>query len=66
LPPGGGGARTASTSAPIEQHPIGPFGAEVCWCSYNIFSTHDHVVAAIARDSAALFAWNGDTLEEYW
>ena len=39
---------------------------EVRWCSCNIFSTQDHVVAAIARDSAAVFAWKGDTLQEYW
>ena len=42
-------------------------GAEVRWCSCNIFSTQDHAAAAIARDgSAAVFAWKGETLEEYW
>jgi len=39
----------------------------VRWCSCNIFSTQDHAAAAIARDlSAAVFAWKGETLEEYW
>lgn len=41
-------------------------GAEVRWCSCNIFSTQDHAAAAIARDSAAVFAWKGETLWEYW
>nr|CBN20774.1 S-Adenosyl homocysteine hydrolase [Polytomella sp. Pringsheim 198.80] len=41
-------------------------GAEVRWCSCNIFSTQDHAAAAIARDTAAVFAWKGETLEEYW
>merc|ERR1712137_1469690 len=42
-------------------------GAEVRWCSCNIFSTQDHAAAAIARDgSAAVFAWKGESLEEYW
>ncbi|MEW5317196.1 MAG: hypothetical protein WDW38_008519 [Sanguina aurantia] len=41
-------------------------GAEVRWCSCNIFSTQDHAAAAIARDSSPVFAWKGETLEEYW
>merc|ERR1711937_291646 len=42
-------------------------GADIRWCSCNIFSTQDHAAAAIARDeSAAVFAWKGETLEEYW
>eukprot|EP00252_Welwitschia_mirabilis_P008095 TRINITY_DN197_c0_g2_i2.p1 TRINITY_DN197_c0_g2~~TRINITY_DN197_c0_g2_i2.p1 ORF type:complete len:539 (+),score=26.95 TRINITY_DN197_c0_g2_i2:160-1617(+) len=41
-------------------------GAEVRWCSCNIFSTQDHAAAAIARDSASVFAWKGETLQEYW
>ncbi|KAL8120931.1 hypothetical protein AgCh_017928 [Apium graveolens] len=41
-------------------------GAEVRWCSCNIFSTQDHAAAAIARDSCAVFAWKGETLQEYW
>jgi adenosylhomocysteinase len=42
-------------------------GADVRWCSCNIFSTQDHAAAAIAAaKSAAIFAWKGETLEEYW
>ena len=42
-------------------------GADVRWCSCNIFSTQDHAAAAMARDgAAAIFAWKGETLEEYW
>jgi adenosylhomocysteinase len=42
-------------------------GGDIRWCSCNIFSTQDHAAAAIARDeSAAVFAWKGETLEEYW
>jgi adenosylhomocysteinase len=42
-------------------------GADLRWCSCNIFSTQDHAASAIARDeSAAVFAWKGETLEEYW
>lgn len=41
-------------------------GAEVRWCSCNIFSTQDHAAAAIARDSASVFAWKGENLKEYW
>jgi adenosylhomocysteinase len=42
-------------------------GADLRWSSCNIFSTQDHAAAAIARaGSAAVFAWKGETLEEYW
>ena len=42
-------------------------GADVRWASCNIFSTQDHAAAAIAKNgSAAVFAWKGETLEEYW
>lgn len=42
-------------------------GAEVRWCSCNIFSTQDHAAAAIvAAKTANVFAWKGETLEEYW
>ncbi len=42
-------------------------GAEVRWASCNIFSTQDHAAAAIAAaGSAAVFAWKGETLEDYW
>jgi adenosylhomocysteinase len=41
-------------------------GAEVRWCSCNIFSTQDHAAAAIAEAGMPVFAWKGETLEEYW
>jgi adenosylhomocysteinase len=41
-------------------------GANVRWCSCNIFSTQDHAAAAIAKAGIPVFAWKGETLEEYW
>ncbi|HAT18757.1 MAG TPA: adenosylhomocysteinase, partial [Verrucomicrobiales bacterium] len=41
-------------------------GADVRWCSCNIFSTQDHAAAAIAASGTPVFAWKGETLEEYW
>jgi len=41
-------------------------GAEVRWASCNIFSTQDHAAAAIAAKGIPVFAWKGETLEEYW
>ncbi|MFP5362564.1 MAG: adenosylhomocysteinase [Thermoleophilia bacterium] len=41
-------------------------GAEVRWSSCNIFSTQDHAAAAIAARGIPVFAWKGETLEEYW
>ena len=41
-------------------------GAEVRWVSCNIFSTQDHAAAAIAADGIPVFAWKGETIEEYW
>ncbi len=41
-------------------------GANVRWCSCNIFSTQDHAAAAIAASGVPVFAWKGETLEEYW
>ena len=41
-------------------------GAEVRWSSCNIFSTQDHAAAAIAKAGIPVFAWKGETLEEYW
>src|SRR5436305_4859843 len=41
-------------------------GAQVRWASCNIFSTQDHAAAAIARAGVPVFAWKGETLEEYW
>jgi adenosylhomocysteinase len=55
---------TIQTAVLIET--LTALGAVVRWCSCNIFSTQDHAAAAIARDSAAVFAWKGETLDEYW
>ncbi|MCZ6556616.1 MAG: adenosylhomocysteinase [SAR324 cluster bacterium] len=41
-------------------------GAEVRWSSCNIFSTQDHAAAAIAKSGVPVFAWKGETEEEYW
>jgi adenosylhomocysteinase len=56
---------TIQTAVLIET--LAHLGADIRWCSCNIFSTQDHAASAIARDgSAAVFAWKGETLEEYW
>ena len=41
-------------------------GAEVRWCSCNIYSTQDHAAAAMADLGVPVFAWKGETIEEYW
>lgn len=41
-------------------------GADVRWASCNIFSTQDHAAAAIAQSGVPVFAWKGETLQEYW
>ena len=41
-------------------------GADVRWVSCNIYSTQDHAAAAIAKAGVPVFAWKGETLEEYW
>jgi adenosylhomocysteinase len=55
---------TIQTAVLIET--LADLGAEVRWCSCNIFSTQDHAAAAIAKAGTAVFAWKGETLEEYW
>eukprot|EP00339_Tiarina_fusa_P004950 CAMPEP_0117012938 /NCGR_PEP_ID=MMETSP0472-20121206/10771_1 /TAXON_ID=693140 ORGANISM="Tiarina fusus, Strain LIS" /NCGR_SAMPLE_ID=MMETSP0472 /ASSEMBLY_ACC=CAM_ASM_000603 /LENGTH=485 /DNA_ID=CAMNT_0004716113 /DNA_START=17 /DNA_END=1474 /DNA_ORIENTATION=- len=56
---------TIQTAVLIET--LSALGADVRWCSCNIFSTQDHAAAAIAAaGSAAVFAWKGESLEEYW
>ena len=56
---------TIQTAVLIET--LHAMGAQVRWCSCNIFSTQDHAAAAVARDgTAAVFAWKGESLEEYW
>ncbi|MDR0894836.1 MAG: adenosylhomocysteinase [Prevotellaceae bacterium] len=41
-------------------------GAEVRWCSCNIYSTQDHAAAAVAAAGVAVFAWKGESLADYW
>ncbi|KOR32837.1 adenosylhomocysteinase, partial [Achromatium sp. WMS3] len=41
-------------------------GAQIRWCSCNIFSTQDHAAAAIAAQNIPVFAWKGETVDEYW
>jgi len=56
---------TVQTAVLIET--LKNLGADVRWCSCNIFSTQDHAAAAVAAaGSAAVFAWKGETIEEYW
>lgn len=55
---------TVQTAVLIETLSI--LGAEVRWASCNIFSTQDHAAAAIAQAGIPVFAWKGETLEEYW
>src|SRR5215216_3751896 len=54
---------TVQTAVLIET--LTSLGAEVRWVSCNIFSTQDHAAAAIAEAGIPLFAWKGETLEEY-
>jgi len=55
---------TIQTAVLIET--LTALGADVRWCSCNIFSTQDHAAAAIAETGVPVFAWKGETLEEYW
>ena len=55
---------TVQTAVLIET--LTALGADVRWCSCNIFSTQDHAAAAIAASGVPVFAWKGETLEEYW
>ena len=55
---------TIQTAVLIET--LKDIGAEVRWASCNIFSTQDHAAAAIAASGTPVFAWKGETLEEYW
>jgi adenosylhomocysteinase len=55
---------TIQTAVLIET--LKALGAEVRWGSCNIFSTQDHAAAAIAATGVPVFAWKGETLEEYW
>jgi adenosylhomocysteinase len=55
---------TVETAVLIET--LADLGASVRWASCNIFSTQDHAAAAIAKTGVPVFAWKGETLEEYW
>ena len=55
---------TIQTAVLIET--LTALGATVRWASCNIFSTQDHAAAAIAASGVPVFAWKGETLEEYW
>lgn len=55
---------TIQTAALIET--LAELGADVRWASCNIFSTQDHAAAAIVKRGIPVFAWKGETLEEYW
>lgn len=55
---------TIQTAVLIET--LTALGADVRWCSCNIFSTQDHAAAAIAKAGIPVYAWKGETLEEYW
>ena len=55
---------TIQTAVLIET--LNELGADVRWCSCNIYSTQDHAAAAIAEAGTPVFAWKGETLEEYW
>jgi adenosylhomocysteinase len=55
---------TIQTAVLIET--LADLGASVRWASCNIFSTQDHAAAAIAKSGVPVFAWKGETLEEYW
>ena len=55
---------TIQTAVLIET--LAELGAEIRWASCNIFSTQDHAAAAIAAAGIPVFAWKGETIEEYW
>src|SRR5205809_1539036 len=55
---------TIQTAVLIET--LAELGASVRWASCNIFSTQDHAAAAIAEAGVPVFAWKGESLEEYW
>lgn len=55
---------TIQTAVLIET--LKELGADVRWASCNIFSTQDHAAAAMAKEGVAVFAWKGESLEEYW
>jgi adenosylhomocysteinase len=55
---------TIQTAVLIET--LTELGADVRWSSCNIFSTQDHAAAAVASRGVPVFAWKGETIDEYW
>jgi len=55
---------TIQTAVLIET--LAELGADVRWCSCNIYSTQDHAAAAVAAAGIPVFAWKGESLEDYW
>ena len=55
---------TIQTAVLIET--LKALGADIRWASCNIFSTQDHAAAAIAKAGVPVFAWKGESLEDYW
>merc|ERR1719386_119827 len=55
---------TIQTAVLIET--LKELGGDMRWCSCNIFSTQDHAAAAIAAAGIPVFAWKGESLQEYW
>src|SRR3989339_2109192 len=55
---------TIQTAVLIET--LSELGASIRWSSCNIFSTQDHAAAAVAKAGVPVFAWKGESLEEYW
>ena len=55
---------TIQTAVLIET--LKALGAQVRWCSCNIFSTQDHAAAAIAASGVPVFAWKGESIDDYW
>src|SRR5574344_467321 len=55
---------TIQTAVLIET--LKALGAEVRWCSCNIYSTQDHAAVAVAAAGVPVFAWQGENLDEYW
>jgi len=60
------GPRQLPTQTAVPIGTLAALGAEVRWCSCNIFSTSDQAAAAIAKAGIPVYAWKGETLAEYW
>src|SRR6202522_952694 len=60
------GSLHMTIETPILIETLVALGASVRWASCNIFSTQDHAAAAIAKAGVPVFAWKGESLEEYW